>query len=388
MSVLGFVFWSICTRLYTTDEIGTSTAILAALNLVTSLSLLGFEISIIRLLPGHERKSALFNTCVTIAFVCGILFSSGFILLQPLISHNLGIIQSNPGIAALFILFTLVSIGSYMVESAFIAYTQSKYVLHKNIIFSILKLPLPFALIFLGAFGIYSAWMVSLLVAVAYSFWRLQRTFGHRLRPQFAVRDLKGSMRYSLFNYIAAFIEGAPIMVIPLLITSLMGATTNAYYYVAMMVANVLFMIPISATQSLFAEGSQTKVDTRAALKRAAKFMAALLIPGVIGAVLIGPYALHIFGEEYAQYSAWPLALFAVSAIPMAFTTVCRTLLKLQFRSGLIVALDFIGAGLIISFCYLFADQGLNGVALAWLCGQTLLVAVFGYALWRVRARS
>jgi O-antigen/teichoic acid export membrane protein len=275
-----------------------------------------------------------------------------------------------------------------MVESAFIAYTESKFVLHKNIIFSILKLPLPFALIFLGAFGIYSAWMFSLLAAVMYSLWRLQKTFGHKLRPQFAFGDLKGSMRYSLFNYVAAFIEGAPIMIIPLSITALMGATENAYYYVAMMVANVLFMIPVSATQSLFAEGSQSNANLRPTLIKSIKFMAALLIPGVIGAVIIGPFALSIFGADYATHSAWPLALFAVSAIPMAFTTVCRTLLKLSFKAGVIVAIDFIGAAVIIGFCYIFASQGLNGVALAWLCGQTVLVAVFGYAAWRVRARS
>jgi O-antigen/teichoic acid export membrane protein len=386
MSVLGFGFWAICTRLYTPEQIGIATALLAGLNLVTSLSLLGFEISLIRILPTHPKKSELFNTYLTITGVIGLFLAVLFLVAQPFIASELSILHSQVLIGVLFVVFALVSISSYLVESAFIAYTQAKYVFYKSVIFGLLKLPLPFVFLFLGAFGVYSAWMASLLAAVAYSMWVLQKRFDHRLWLRIDPSHLKGTMKYSFFNYIAAFIEGAPIMVLPLLITAVMGPTQNAYYYMTMTIANVLFMIPVSASQSLFAEGAQAAADTATKLRRAITFMAALLIPAIAATFMLGPWVLSIFGKDYADNGAWALNLFALSAIPMAVSTVCRTLLKLKFKSGLIVAVDCIGAAIIIGFSFAFSGQSLNGIAQAWLYGQIALMAIFGYTAWRARS--
>ncbi len=386
MSILGFGFWAICTRLYTPEQIGIATALLAGLNLVTSLSLLGFEISLIRLLPTHPKKSELFNSYLTVTGIVGLFLGVLFLVAQPFIASELSILHSQVLIGVLFVAFTLVSISSYLVESALIAYTQAKYVFYKSVIFGLLKLPLPFVFLFLGAFGVYSAWMVSLLAAVGYSMWVLQKRFDHRLWVRIHPSHLKGTMRYSLFNYIAAFIEGAPIMVLPLLITASMGATQNAYYYMTMTIANVLFMIPISAAQSLFAEGAQAAADTKAKVRRAVGFMGALLVPAIVATFALGPWVLGIFGKEYADNGAQALNIFALSAIPMALSTVCRTLLKLQFKSGLIVAIDCIGAIVIIGVAYALRDQQLTGVAWAWLYGQLSLMLLFGLTAWRARS--
>lgn len=386
MSVLGFGFWAICTRLYSPEQIGIATALLAGLNLVTSLSLLGFEISLIRILPTHPKKSELFNTYLTVTGIIGLFLALLFLVAQPFIASELSILHSQVLIGVLFVAFTLVSISSYLVESALIAYTQAKYVFYKSVIFGLLKLPLPFVFLFLGAFGVYSAWMVSLLAAVGYSMWVLQKRFDHRLWLRVNPSHLKGTMRYSFFNYIAAFIEGAPIMVLPLLITAVMGPTQNAYYYMAMTIANVLFMIPISAAQSLFAEGAQAAADTAAKLRRAIAFMGALLVPAIAATFVLGPWVLGIFGKDYAENGAVALNIFALSALPMAVSTVCRTLLKLKFKSGLIVAVDCIGAAIIIGFAFLLHSQQLNGVALAWLYGQISLMVLFGLVAWRARS--
>ena len=193
-------------------------------------------------------------------------------------------------------------------------------------------------------------------------------------------------MRYSFFNYVAAFIEGAPIMVLPLLITAVMGPAENAYYYMTMTIANVLFMIPISAAQSLFAEGAQADADTRAKLRRATTFMGALLLPAIAATFLLGPWVLGIFGEDYATHGAAALNIFALSALPMAVSVLCRTLLKLKFKSGLIVVIDLIGAAVIVGFAYAFSAQQLGGIAQAWLYGQIVLMLLFALTAWRARS--
>ena len=51
----------------------------------------------------------------------------------------------------------------------------------------------------------------------------------------------------------------APRFDSPAFFAALLGAENNAYFYVAWMIANVLFAIPRSISQSLFVEGSYSK---------------------------------------------------------------------------------------------------------------------------------
>ena len=51
MSVLGFVFWMVASRLYSADSIGLATAIISVMGLIVGLSVLGLNAGIIRYLP-------------------------------------------------------------------------------------------------------------------------------------------------------------------------------------------------------------------------------------------------------------------------------------------------------------------------------------------------
>ena len=91
LSGFGFIFWTICTNIYSDEQVGIATALLAALNLITSLSLMGFELSIIRVLPDHPDKSTLLNVCFSTASLFGIIFSFIFVLLLPFFAGDLKI---------------------------------------------------------------------------------------------------------------------------------------------------------------------------------------------------------------------------------------------------------------------------------------------------------
>ncbi len=386
MSVLGFLFWTICTRLFTPTEVGIATALLAALNLITSLSLLGFEISIIRILPQYHNKSALLNSCLTIASSFGVVFALLFALLQPMVAPDLSVVRSNDLILVLFVIFEIVSICSYIFESTFIAYRQSSYVLKKNSIFSVVKIALPFGFVAFGAFGIYAAWMLSLMGAVGYSGFVLTRKFSHHFKPAFGIGPLKGMIRYSFDNYLASFAEGLPIMVLPLLVTNVFGPVANAHYYIAMMLATFLFTVPIATTQALFAEGSHEETEMSHKLIRASIFMAAWLIPGILGIVVLGPFILHIFGRDYAGAFGL-LRLLVLSAPIVGINALARTILKLRYRAGVTVWASLIGSGVIIGLSYILRHHGLNVIGVAWLVGQ-LVTAVIYLVLWNRPGRQ
>jgi O-antigen/teichoic acid export membrane protein len=83
--------------------------------------------------------------------------------------------------------------------------------------------------------------------------------------------------RLSLGNYFAGLIAIAPTAIIPILITNILGAKFSAYFYMDMMIANVLYVIPTSTTTSLFAEGSYNEEELRLHLRKAIKIISIYL---------------------------------------------------------------------------------------------------------------
>ncbi len=57
---------------------------------------------------------------------------------------------------------------------------------------------------------------------------------------------VKRMTKFSLGNYIEGFIGELPVMVLPILITNSIGAKFSAYFYMAMMIASLLYIIPMA----------------------------------------------------------------------------------------------------------------------------------------------
>jgi O-antigen/teichoic acid export membrane protein len=386
MAALGFVFWSICARLYTEEQVGVATALLAVLNLITSLSLLGFEISIIRVLASHKDKNALLNACLSISGLLGVIFGIGFLVLQPIAWPDLATVRTGIVVTGLFMGFIFVSIASYMLESVFIALRSSQYILQKGFIFSVTKLVLPPVLVGFGAFGIYASWMIALMVATVVSAIVLVRRFDFRFGFHFNLEPLQGMVAYSFANYASSFAEGLPIMLLPLVILGMFGPAASAHYYMAMTLASLLFTIPVAATQSLFAEGSHVEGHEREHTLRALKLTFLILIPGIIILSLAGPVVLSLFGHNYVADSIPLLILLAVSAVPVALNSVARTILKLRYQSASLVWVSLVGSLIIVGLCFPFQGMGLTGIGVAWLLGQMVMLLCYGLTIRESRA--
>ena len=62
----GFIFWIIAARLYSTEDVGLSSAIVSVMRLLMLLSFVGLNIGFIRYLPEKENKKDFVNTSLTI----------------------------------------------------------------------------------------------------------------------------------------------------------------------------------------------------------------------------------------------------------------------------------------------------------------------------------
>ena len=97
-----------------------------------------------------------------------------------------------------------------------------------------------------------------------------------------------------------------------------------------MMIANLLYIIPMANSQSLFAEDSYSKVDLKTYLKKAIKIISLLLVPAVIVTSLFGNYILLAFGKEYSDEGFILLKFLSISGIFISINAIGGAILNIK----------------------------------------------------------
>ena len=253
---LGFFFWIVVARYYSEYEVGVAVAIIATVNLLALISVLGFDASLIRFLPKAKDPAGMINTCLTVSGITALVVAGIFLAGVHVWSPATSFVRENIWFVLAFFLFAFCWPISSITDSIFIAKRRAEFTLGKNAIFSLLKIPLPIILaLFFHAFGIVGSWGLAIAIALVIAFFLfLPRVEKHyRPVPKIDLGIIKGMWRYSGGNYLVAFFGLAPSLVLPIIIVNLMSAEQNAYFYIAWMMAGLLLAIPHAVSSSLFA---------------------------------------------------------------------------------------------------------------------------------------
>ena len=98
----------------------------------------------------------------------------------------------------------------------------------------------------------------------------------------------------------------------------------------AMMIANLLYIIPMATSQSLFAEGSYSETELKVYLKKAIKIISIIIIPAIIVTSLFGNYILLAFGKEYSDEGFILLKLLLISGIFILINAIGGAILNIK----------------------------------------------------------
>lgn len=386
MAVFGFFFWMINARLFTAEEVGLATTIISVMALITTFSLLGLGTGLIRYLPKSKRKNDKVNTCLTLVGIVSIIVSAIFILGISKFSPRLLFIKDSIILSGIFIISMVVSSLSSMMDSLFISYRSTKYILLKQTIFSVLKIIFPFVLVIFGVWGIFGSWMIGILAGVGVSYFILVKKFLYKPKLVFHDSIIRKIGKYSFFNYVAGFIGSLPTLLLPLMITNSIHPEMTAYYYMAMMVASVLFIIPQATSNSLFAEGSHNEKEIKEHTKKSIKIISLLVIPAIIITILFGRYILLLLGKDYSAEGYMLLNYFALSCIFMSINSIFGSLFRVKHKIKEIVIVSIISAVSVLGLSLLWMGNGLTGIGLAWLIGQGIVTLSY-FVLWLFRKK-
>src|SRR5437660_1166438 len=96
------------------------------------------------------------------------------------------------------------------------------------------------------------------------------------------------------------------------------GPPNAAYFYIALIVASLLYIIPGSAFTSFYAEASQKNMDRRRGERDAILLSVGLLIPAIAAMWFFSGPMLRLFGDPaYADQAVTPLRILSFASIPV-----------------------------------------------------------------------
>jgi len=356
-ALLIFIFWIIVARFYPPEDVGTASAIISAMGLLALFSYLGLPEGLIRFLSSYGRNaSPMINTVITIGTITSVLASAIFIAGLGFWSPALLFLRQN---------------------NVFVAERRASFALIKAIITGLLRLPLPIMLaVFFHSFGIFASWGISLAVAFFIGVFFLLPRVQPGYRPFFTVNKqvVKNILRFSMANYFATLFWSGAVMLLPIIVVNLLGAESNAYFYIAWSISSVLTITSSAVSASLLAEGSYDEGSLMLNTWRSLKMVFLILVPSIILLVVIADKLLLLFGGAYAENATTLLRILVVSAIPSAINVVYLAMKRVEKRLKVIVCLSAFSAVVTIGLTYvLLPSMGINGAGIAWLSSQGVI---------------
>ena len=241
----------------------------------------------------------------------------------------------------------------------------------------LLKVALPVLLVlFFHTFGIAASWgiaaAVALLIATLVFLPRVQNLY--RPIPRLKA-GIDGSMwRYSAGSYLTSVFQSAPRLVLPIMAVNLLGPEQNAYFYIAWMIASLLFAIPLAVSQSLFAEGAHFEGGLRTNVWRSFKFTSLLLMPAIILLFLVGKWLLLLFGGGYSSNGLLLLRTLGLSSVLVGTNVLYFSTLRVRMRiRELVIVSGLMSIGTLVGSYLIVPVTGITGIGYAWLTAHGIV---------------
>jgi O-antigen/teichoic acid export membrane protein len=361
-SALGFVYWWLAARQFPPATVGFAAATVSAMLLLGSVGVMGLGTLLIGELPRQPgRERSLIATALMAAGLASGALGVGFAVIAPHISTELAPLAASVASVTLFGLGVSLTAVTLVVDQAFLGLLRGEVQLGRNALFAVAKLlALALAGLWLGdgsGMVIYATWvvgsLVSLLGLAGLVAVKGGATSGYRVEWSM-LRRLSGA---ALIHHALNLAMQAPHLALPALVATLLSTTTSAYFYVASMVAGLLFVGPVALTTALYAAGARAPAAFASRLRFSLSLATAGGLAGAGVLWLGGSHLLGLFGPAYAAEATDTLRILVLAIFPFIirdhYVAVCRVRGQIApavwhtaAGGALAIALAAIGAGI------------------------------------------
>lgn len=389
-SGLGFIYWALAARLFSTSDVGASATAIAAMNLIAPFTILGFGTALVSRLPAVPGSRA--ELVSSAALLCGTVGGTAALMLALVLPPDfLGL----PGLGHQ-VFPTLLFAGGVaaqgvglMLDSALLSVLGGGIQFWRNAIFAIVKLLLllAFALAFshLGALSIYSSWLGANVIAIAtVGFWllRARRVQLRRLWP--APSMLRGMPFEAARHHALNLALQVPFFAMPILANVILGPEQAGYLYATWSVASFVFVLPMALSTALFATGARDSGTVMAELRFTLRTSLAACVVANLLLLPMGGLILRIFGPAYEQNGRAALTLLCIGGLGVIIKDHHVALARITGDVGReAVLIGVLGVAELAGAALGALRAGLTGLALGWLAVVALKVAVCGPRVWQ-----
>ncbi|MBK9944118.1 MAG: oligosaccharide flippase family protein [Kouleothrix sp.] len=324
-SGLGMLYWWLAARAFQLSAVGLASAAIAAMVLLGTIGTLGFGTLLISEVARQPRQAGrLISAAVLVAGTAAALAGLVFALAAPWLSHELRPLAEHRLNPLLFGLGAGFTAATLVLDQALVGLLWSDLQFWRNGLFALAKLGFLYAtsiwLTGAGGMAIYTTWLAANVLSIGLAAALADRRGVRLLQPPdwSLLRRLGGAaLWHNAFNLALL----APGLLLPLLVTALLSAEANASFYLAWMLAGLVFVVPTALTTVLHAIGAAN----RSALARATRQTLVLSLPATLlaGGLLFGgaAWALGLFGASYAAQATWCLRLLCLGGVPAIVKT-------------------------------------------------------------------
>ncbi|MEZ4673800.1 MAG: hypothetical protein R2932_06085 [Caldilineaceae bacterium] len=385
-SGLGLVYWLLAARFYAPDVVGLNSALISAIMFLSGIALLGLNSLLTYFIPRAGSRAGqligyAYGVSALAALVAGAVFLGGIDFWAPELTVIVNSWLMRIAFAGAVLVMTIFTLQ----DSVLIGLRQSLWVPVENSLVGVTKVTLLIAMVSIWQhYGVTAAWLIPALLSLIPVNWNILRRFlpNHRRTLKtpmvgFSLREIRSHMAG---NYIGGLFFLSSTTILPLIVTQVLGAEANAYFYMPWMITAGLHLIPQTMATSFTVEATHDGERRAEYFQKVVSQCLRLLLPLVLLVSLGAPYILAFFGAEYAAQGTTLLRILPWALLPNVFVAMHLSMARLQNRMRVVMSIQGAVCVLMLTFSYLFMQWwGIAGVGSAWLVAH-IIVAVVIYA--------
>jgi O-antigen/teichoic acid export membrane protein len=234
----------------------------------------------------------------------------------------------------------------------------------------VLLLALPALMTTAGPFVAWNAPLLPAIVLVNYLIYR-------RLIPadqSFGSLDRRTVVRMAAGNYGGNLFALAGNLYLPVLVANLASASEAAYFYVPWLFSLSLQLVAINVMTSLTVEAALDMAAVRRLARQALRHSLRLVMPLVALTLVVAPWILLIFGQDYSDAGTPLLRWLALGALPNIIVTLGISVARIEHKGSIVVGFPAAHAIAVIALSALLVPSlGIEAVGIAWTGSQTVL---------------
>ena len=376
----------VATRWFPPEAVGLGSATISAMGLLATICTLGLGTLLTGELPRQPGKEGpLISTSLIVAGCAGGCAGIVFALAAPFVSTDFQVLRASVVDILLFAAGVSLTTIALVLDYALIGLLRGGLQLWRNTFFAVAKLIALFAVSFWLAqkvgLTIYTTWLVGNAISLALLgiIVALKRGWSPRsYLPQWSLLRKLGSvaLQHHIFNLLIL----SSAWILPVLVTILLSATVNAWFYLSFMLASFIFAVANALTIVLYAMSS----TNRAILAHKVRLTLGL---GAVTVILANCVFQFATGRRYWGYLAiftlnrlrGVLRILALGTLPYLirshFVAICR------IQGRILYALLPMAAGTLLELGAAILGArlgGLSGLSLGWvaaLCAEAVFMS-------------